>query len=44
MIREEQLRARITPTQSHPFFIADLLALASYIVKRLMEDDLLPKE
>ena len=42
--REEQLRARITPTQTQPFFIADLLALASYIVKWLMEGDLLPKE
>ena len=42
MIREEQLRARITPSQAQPFFIADLLAFASYIVKRLMVGDLLP--
>ena len=44
MIQEEQLRARITPTQTQPFFIADFLALASYIVKWLMEGDLLPKQ
>ena len=42
MIREEQLRARITPTQAQPFFTVDFLALASYIVKRLMEGDLFP--
>ena len=29
IIQEEQLRARITPTQAQAFFIADLLALAS---------------
>ena len=28
MVREEQLRARISPTQAQPFFIADLLALS----------------
>ena len=29
MVREEQLRARISPSQAHPFFIADLLGLSA---------------
>ena len=37
MVREEQLRARISPTQAQPFFIADLLALSAYIAKRLID-------
>ena len=44
MIWEEQLRTRITPTQAQPFFIADLFALASYIVNRLMAGNLSSKE
>ena len=44
MIREEQLRARITPTEAQPFFIANFLSLASYIVKQLMAGNLSSKE
>ena len=44
MVREEQLRARISPSQAEPFFIADLGALVGYITKRLGERGLLPRE
>ena len=44
MVREEQLRARISPTQAQPFFIADLLALSAYIAKRLIDRYISSKE
>ena len=44
MVREEQLRARISPTQAQPFFIADLLAFSAYIAKRLIDRYISSKE
>ena len=44
MVREEQWRARISPTQAQPFFIAHLLALSAYITKRLIDSYISSKE
>ena len=44
MVREEQLRARISPNQAQPFFIAFLLALSTYIAKRLIDRYISSKE
>lgn len=39
-MRVEQLEARIVPTQADPFFISDLVAIATFIGKRVNESDL----
>ena len=45
MVREEQLRASISPTQAQPFSLADdLLALSAYIAKRLIDRYISSKE
>ena len=43
-VREEQLQARISPSQAEPFFLTDLVAVAEHICSRLKEPGLTPKQ
>lgn len=43
-VREEQLQARILPSQAEPFFLTDLIAVAELIRDRFKEPCLSPKQ
>ena len=43
-LREEQLQARVSPSQAGPVFLSDLVAIAEYIWKYLNESGLPPKQ